>query len=67
MTLGAKPPPEFIGGYGGETPSRRRRGSGGRSQRWAIFAISIKVTHFYTYFGQNSCLKAFEKQSKWDN
>jgi len=51
-------PPKAIGGL----PQPEARGCGALG----VFCnISIKVTHLYEYFGQNSYfIKAIEKQSK---
>jgi len=43
---------------GGKAPSRRRQGS------LALGNFSIKITHFYAYFGQNNYFNAKTHQLK---
>jgi len=54
----------FGGGLGQNSQPLEARGSGGGASTLGGFCnFSIKITHFYAYFGQNSYFKAINNSS----
>jgi len=56
----------LAGVWGAKAPSHWRQGGlGAESPALGNFCyFSIKIMHFYAYFGQNSCFKAITHQLK---